>query len=179
MSLRTKTPVNAQKEKPESKRFSETLTSLLAWADLVADEPSGPLLSSLKIDISGFKEFKRSNPALVNELKQIIAIAKLLDREKTAKLLLVRFNEMLMAAKTPRQLRDLALAAQRLPDWAFGDEPDIHAGVPNMRAEARHAHLAHTDTQAQAHTDTQAHAHEASGNGVAANSRLKPGYEAG
>ena len=172
MTAHTKTPDNASNAKEDSKRFSKPLQALMVWVDLVSQKSVIKLFEAVGMKYEEYEEFRIENPGLVSEIKQVYVLSQVLDREKTASLMRARFNEVLMGAKTSREVRDLSVAAAKLPDWVFGDDSFYRAPAHFLRALAHDAHNAHADTHTRETQEMQA-------NGVPANSMWKPDRNGG
>ncbi len=109
---------------PTSARFSEPLATLLIWVGILAGIPVGALCLTKDLDYTHFDDYIRENPGLIDELRQLSILGSVISRNTAAMLMRTRFCEMLMGATRPRELRDLSLAAARMPSWVFDNEAE-------------------------------------------------------
>ena len=127
-----------------SRRHYQPVICLLLWAIALGGNPARELLKALGVEQAEVEAMTDGMEPELAEMRRLRIASELFDRERLGQLLRARLAEMLMQCHHPGELAQLAKAAQRMPGWVFGDEPDAAPAHNNKRA--------HTQAGAQAHT---------------------------
>ena len=112
------------------RRYYDPVLCLLLWAVALEGEPARECLQALGVgEVEMEAMFSGYEPELA-EMRRLRMVSELFGRQRLGELMRARLAEMLMACRKGTELGALARAAERMPPWVFGEQPESAPAAP-------------------------------------------------